>query len=168
MSGNSCLPASCRWFPGDAPEWNTPTTKPTLMLWRRSMRSSINQVFALISFSPQVQDSPILPHVWLWPPSLLLRLHHHRRDSGSYWRLCETNWHARPDALLYGEFPRSAHLCLLRGQTLCLAPRIPGCWMMSVSTRVSGSSVGKQSGSSPSYPPMETSGCCPTTSALRS
>lgn len=58
--------------------------------------------------------------------------------------------------------------CLFGGQTVRLSPRILGCWTMSVSTRVSGSSAGKQSGSSPSYPPMETSACCPTTSALRS
>lgn len=46
-SVNSCLLASCRWFHGDAPELNTPTTKPTLTLWRRSTQSLINQVFLL-------------------------------------------------------------------------------------------------------------------------
>lgn len=39
---------------------------------------------------------------------------------------------------------------------------------MSASTRAFGSSAGKLSGSSPSSPLMETSGCSPTTSALRS
>lgn len=44
-SASSCLQASCQWFHGDALELNTPTTKPTLTLWRRSMQSLINQVF---------------------------------------------------------------------------------------------------------------------------
>lgn len=58
--------------------------------------------------------------------------------------------------------------CLSGGQTLRPSPRTLGCWTTSVSTRVSASSVGRRSGSSPSSLRMETSACCPTTSALRS
>lgn len=43
--GSSSRQASCLWFHGDAPESNTPTTRPTLTWWRRLMPSSINQVF---------------------------------------------------------------------------------------------------------------------------
>ena len=48
------------------------------------------------------------------------------------------------------------------------SPRILGCWMMSASTRVFGSSGGRPSGSSPSSHQMETSGCSHITSARRS
>lgn len=62
--GNSCLLASCQWYPGDAPELNTLTMKPTLTLWRRSMQSSINQVILSARSSLRVQDSPTWVLLW--------------------------------------------------------------------------------------------------------
>lgn len=47
---NSSPQASCQWYHGDVRVSNTPTTKPILTWWRRSMPSLINQVLLSTTF----------------------------------------------------------------------------------------------------------------------